>query len=140
MGPPRCHAAASAIPPGMTGRTSTEEVAMPDHERSVKTLAIRLDEGLHAQLSVLAQLGGVTVTDAIRQAIEVYVEAARTEGDLAAKAAGALEEIEREAETRRSAIQALFGETGPTPSEPTTGETPAKRPSRRGAPPAEETS
>lgn len=83
---------------------------MPDHERSVKTLAIRLDEGLHAQLTVLAQLGGVTVTDAIRQAIEVYVETARTEGDLAAKAAGALEEIEREAATRRSAIQALFGE------------------------------
>lgn len=113
---------------------------MPDHERSVKTLAIRLDEGLHAQLTVLAQLGGLTVTDAIRQAIETYVETARTQGDLAAKASGALEEIEREAATRRSAIQALFGEAGPTPTEPTTSETPAKRPSRRGPASTEESS
>lgn len=88
---------------------------MPNPERPVKTLAIRLDEGLHAQLSMLAQLGGVTVTDAIRQAIEAYVEAQRSQGDLAARAAGALEEIEREAANRRSAIQALFGEAEPAP-------------------------
>jgi predicted transcriptional regulator len=104
----------------MTGRTRTEEVAMPNHERSVKTLAIRLDEGLHAQLSVLAQLADITVTDAIRQAIEAYVAAQRSQGDLAAKAAGALEEIDREATTRRSAIQALFGDTESSPAAPTT--------------------
>jgi predicted transcriptional regulator len=96
----------------MTGRTRTEEVAMSNPDRSVKTLAIRLDEGLHARLTVVAQLGEVTVTEAIRQAIEAYVDVQRSQGDLAAKAAGALEEIERDATTRRSAIQALFGEAG----------------------------
>lgn len=121
----------------MAGRTSTEEVAMPDPERSVKTLAIRLDEGLHAQLTVLAQLGGVTVTDAIRQAIETYVETARTQGDLASKAAGALADIERDAATRRSAIQALFGDTGSAPSEPARESNSAKR-GRRGNGPAEQ--
>jgi predicted transcriptional regulator len=79
-------------------------------ERSVKTLAIRLDEQLHAQLSVVAQLADLTITDAIRQAIAAWVESRRSQTDLANKAAGALEEIEREASARREAIQALFGQ------------------------------
>jgi len=83
---------------------------MPNPERSHKTLAIRLDDELHARLTVLAQLDGTTITDAIRQAIEAYVELKRSQGDLASRAAGALEEIEREASARRSAIQALFGQ------------------------------
>lgn len=116
---------------------------MPTPERSVKTLAIRLDEELHAQLSVLAQLSGMTVTDAIRQAIEAFVSAQRSQGDLAERAAGVLAEIEREATARRSAIQALFGpsdvadaaEAAPaTTASPTT--TPAKRPARRGTRPS----
>ena len=41
-----------------------------------KTLAIRLDLPLHAQLSVIAQLRGNTITDEIRQAIEHHVEIA----------------------------------------------------------------
>ena len=36
----------------------------------MKTLAIRLEEDQHAQLSMIAKLEEVTVTDAIRQAIE----------------------------------------------------------------------
>ncbi len=100
---------------------------MTNPERSVKTLAIRLDEGLHAQLTVLAQLAEMTVTDAIRQAIEAYVEVQRSQGNLAAKAAGALEEIEREATTRRSAIQALFGDSGPAEGDAPQAESPKSR-------------
>lgn len=75
----------------------------------VKTLAIRLPDELHAQLALVAQLDGISLTDAIRQAIEMLIERKRAEGDLAARAAQALEEIEREATARREAIQALFG-------------------------------
>jgi predicted transcriptional regulator len=40
----------------------------------MKTLAIRLDDDLHAQLHSVAMLEGVTVTDAIRTAIRSYIE------------------------------------------------------------------
>jgi predicted DNA-binding protein len=101
----------------MTGRTRTEEVAMPTEDRATKTLAIRLDETLHARLSVLAQLTGLTITDAIRQAIELWVESQRSQADLADKAKSVLSDIEREAATRRSAIESLFGPAEAEPSE-----------------------
>ena len=46
----------------------------------------------------------------MKRAVEFYVEHKRAEGDFAARAAQALEEIEREAAACRGAIQALFGE------------------------------
>lgn len=101
---------------------------MPNHEQGTKTLAIRLDPELHAQLTVLAQLAEITVTDAIRQAIEAYVQTQRSQGDLAARAAGVLEDIERQASVRRSAIETLFGPTAAAEAEPS-----AKRPGRRPA-------
>ncbi|MGI8767293.1 MAG: hypothetical protein ACR2KM_12420 [Gemmatimonadaceae bacterium] len=75
----------------------------------VKTLAIRLPDELHAQLVLVAGLDGISLTDAIRQGIEGLIERKRGEGDLAARAASALAEIEREADARRAAIQSLFG-------------------------------
>jgi len=81
-----------------------------------KTLAIRLDDDLHARLSVIAQLEDSTVTDEIRQAIEAHIERKRSEGDLAAKAGAVLEDIEREAKARRSTIAALFGDEPPAPA------------------------
>lgn len=85
-----------------------------------KTLAIRLDLPLHAQLQVIAQLRGSTITDEIRQAIEAHVEAQRSAEDLAAQASTVLEEIDREAEARRGAIATLFG-----------GDKPSGKPTRR---------
>jgi predicted DNA-binding protein len=76
--------------------------------KAVKTLAIRLDDELHTQLSVLAQLDGTTVTDAIRRAIEAYVERLRTSEVLASKAQAMVEDIDREAANRRAALAQLF--------------------------------
>ena len=76
----------------------------------VKTLGIRLPDELHTQFVLVAQLDGLSLTDAIRRAVELYVETKRSEGDFAERAAAALEEIEREAASRRSVIQALFGQ------------------------------
>jgi predicted transcriptional regulator len=74
----------------------------------VKTLAIRLEDEMHAQLTMLAQLEELTVTDAIRQAINSFVEAKRSNPELGAKAEAALADIDRDAASRRDAIASLF--------------------------------
>lgn len=75
----------------------------------MKTLAIRLDDDLHSQLSAIASLCGLTVTDAIRQAIEQWIDALKSQPELAIRAQSMLEEIERDAATRRRTLAALFG-------------------------------
>ena len=86
---------------------------------SVKTLAIRLEAESHAQLSLIAQLRGSTITDEIRAAIEAHIASAKTAPELADKANSALATIEREALARRQAIATLFGDDQPAP--PVTG-------------------
>jgi predicted DNA-binding protein len=76
----------------------------------VKTLGIRLPDELHTQFALVAQLDGLSLTDAIRKAVELYVETKRSEDGFAERAAAALAEIEREAATRRAVIQGLFGQ------------------------------
>lgn len=99
----------------------------------VKTLAIRLPDELHAQLVLVAQLDGISLTDAIRQAIDGLIERRRTEGDLAARAETALAEIEREAEARRAAIQSLFGSGPAAPPAAEPSERPKGRTTRPGS-------
>jgi len=77
----------------------------------MKTIAIRLEDEVSAQLAVLAQLEGSSVTELIRQGAELIIQQKRSQGELAAKAAGIVAEIDQEAEARKSAIQALFGAT-----------------------------
>ncbi len=89
---------------------------MPSEEQApnggkVKTLAIRLEPDLHAQLSLIAQLKSSTITDEIRTAIEAHIKATKSAPELASKADAALEDIEREAASRREAIATLFGST-----------------------------
>ncbi|MDQ1744013.1 MAG: hypothetical protein QOE23_2352 [Pseudonocardiales bacterium] len=91
----------------------------------VKTLAIRLEPDLHAQLSVIAQLRGHTITDEIKAALEAHVKAAKTMPELASRAQAIIDDIEREATARQEAIATLFGTTEPdaaAPAEPSTGE------------------
>ena len=83
----------------------------------MKTLAIRLDDEQHAQLSVLAQLEGSTVTDFIRSAISAQVEQRRSQPDIAAKAEQVLADIDADAASRRSAIAGLFAPSEGTPPE-----------------------
>ena len=75
----------------------------------MKTLAIRLEEDQHAQLGVIAQLEELTVTDAIRQAIEQWIETRRDSPVLKQRAQAVLDTIEQDAATRRNAIAALLG-------------------------------
>jgi predicted DNA-binding protein len=78
----------------------------------MKTLAIRLEEEQHAQLSVLAQLAGNTITDEIRQAIETHIEARRANPELTMRAQDVLDEIGRKAQAVQATIATLFGPAG----------------------------
>ena len=80
----------------------------------VKTLAIRLDPELHAQLTLVAQLRGKTVTDEIREAIKAHIESVKTAPELVGKADSVLQEIDREASARRAAITSLFATPQPS--------------------------
>jgi predicted DNA-binding protein len=79
---------------------------------NVKTLAIRLEPDTHAQLSLIAQLRGSTITDEIRAAVEAHIASAKNAPELAAHADAVLADIEREATARREAIATLFSQTG----------------------------
>lgn len=76
--------------------------------QSVKTLAIRLDEETHAQLSVLAQLRESTITEEIRTAIVSHLVSTKSDPALSARAQAVLDEIERESQARQAAIATLF--------------------------------
>ncbi len=100
--------------PWIGGRTSTHEEVCSMTEaqgaQGFKTIGVKLPDDIHAQLVLIAQLDQQSLTDAIRAAIDGYIERKKGEGDMAARAAQALEEIEREAAQRRGALQALFGD------------------------------
>src|SRR5439155_21991304 len=83
----------------------------------VKTLGIKLPDELHAQFTLVAQLDSLSLTDAMLRAVKLYVETKQGEAYCGARAAAALEEIEREAAARRGAIQALFGQAAPVAEE-----------------------
>lgn len=85
-----------------------------------KTFAIRVPDELHAQFVLVAGLDKLSLNDAGVLAIQALVDRKRADGDFGSRAAAALAEIEREAEARRTAIQALLGErTSDAPERPT---------------------
>ena len=90
----------------------------------MKTLAIRLDDDLHAQLSMLAQLRNSTITDEIRVALETHLEASKSDKELTNRAQAVLDDIEREAQGRRAAIATLFS---PSAEKPSAGKPSSKR-------------
>jgi hypothetical protein len=79
----------------------------------VKTLGVKLNDGLHAQFALVAQLNGLSLNDAVLAAVQAWVDSNRQQADFAERAAAALAAIEAEAQARRGAIQALFGEEAP---------------------------
>ncbi len=78
----------------------------------MKTVAIKVEDELHAQLMAIAQLEGVTATELIRDGLINHLKAKQEDGSLAARAEAVLEDIEREAASKRKAISAMFGTTG----------------------------
>jgi hypothetical protein len=83
----------------------------------MKTLAIRLEDEQHARLTILAKLSDLSVTDAIRTAIDTHLQTLAADPELSAKAEALTATIEQEAAEQREAIKALFGPT----TKPATG-------------------
>lgn len=89
-------------------------------ESGLKTLAIRLDPAIHAQLSFIAQLRGQTINDEGIKAIIDHVQRAKNDPELRAKADSAQKEIQRDAAVKNAAIASIFtdnptGKTAPPP-------------------------
>ena len=107
----------------------------------MKTLAVKLDDSTHAQLTAIAQLEEQPVTGLIKTAIEQFIETKRNQPELTGRAEAMLEEIEREAAARREALATLFGsgeaETPSATEEPDAeGATPQRRSRGKGGEPA----
>lgn len=95
----------------MDSRICTGEVSAVAEPKNanVKTLGVKLADGLHAQFSLVAQLDDLSLADAVLEAVALYVKTKQAAPDFQARATAKLEEIEREAASRRDAIQALLG-------------------------------
>lgn len=82
---------------------------LQDQEQHMKTIALRVDEGVHAQLRFIAQLNSSSIAEEIRGAIEARIATAQDDPALVARAQQAQEEIEREAAARAAAIAGFLG-------------------------------
>lgn len=74
-----------------------------------KVLTVRTSEDTRAQLEVLAQLNQRNVTEETRFALEHWVEQSKSDPAVLKRAEQVRVEIEREAETKRNAINAVLG-------------------------------
>ncbi|MDL2081969.1 hypothetical protein QNN03_36645 [Streptomyces sp. GXMU-J15] len=100
----------------------------------LRTLAVRITEDLRAQLDVVAQITGRSTTEEIRLALEHWIEKTKSDPASLQKAEAIRAEIEREAETRRKAIAAIFGSQDAAeekPNEKTEESASAGRPAAR---------
>ncbi|MGY2746224.1 hypothetical protein [Arthrobacter sp. UYCu723] len=74
----------------------------------LRTLAVRISDDLRAQLDIIAQLTGRSTTEEIRLALEHWIDRTKSDPAVLKKAEAVRADIEREAQTRRNAIAAIF--------------------------------
>lgn len=79
----------------------------------IRPLSVRITDGLRAQIEVIAQLNDRSVTEEIRLALEAWVETSKSDPKVLQRAETVRAEIEREAKTKQSAIEAIFGSAPP---------------------------
>lgn len=78
----------------------------------IRPLSVRITDGLRAQLEVIAQLNDRSVTEEIRLALESWIVTSKSDPKVLQRAESVRAEIEREAKTKQSAIEAIFGGSG----------------------------
>ncbi|MGH3632388.1 MAG: hypothetical protein ACRDRL_33755 [Sciscionella sp.] len=99
----------------------------------LRTLAVRITADLRAQLDIIAQLTGRSATEEIRLALEHWIEQTKSDPEILKKAQQVQKEIERKAQTQRSAIAAIFGgESAPVNDAETTSARSGARRSKSG--------
>lgn len=90
----------------------------------MKTIAARFDEPLFEALALVANLEETSIVDQIREAVEAHITRKMADGELAARAQSALDDIDREAEVRKAAIGSLIGQLPKTPAKGRSRKTP----------------
>lgn len=98
----------------------------------LRTLAVRITEDLRAQLDIIAQLTGRSATEEIRLALEHWIQKTKSDPAVLQKAEAVRAEIEREAQTRRNAIAAIFSGDDSNESEGTPSRTTTRRTAKPG--------
>ena len=88
---------------------------------AIRPLSVRMTETSRVQLEILADLNGRSVTEETRLALEAWIEKSKTDPKLLERAQQARDKAEREAATRRGAIDSIF-EAAP-PADPKPGRT-----------------
>lgn len=102
-------------------------MSLPDSEPSngrVKTLGIRFEPDIHADMTLIASLRGTSFQAEVLEACRSHVATVKASPELASKADDALAEIEREAAARKDAFARLFGTAPSTPAPETATEPP----------------
>lgn len=74
----------------------------------IRPLSVRMTDELRAQLEIIAQLNDRSVTEEVRVALDHWVETSKSDPKVLQRAAAVRAEIEREAATKRGAIEAIF--------------------------------
>ena len=76
---------------------------------TTRPLAVRMSDDLRAQLELIAQLNDRSVTEEVRHAVEAWIDRSKADPKVLARADAVREGIERDAETKRNTIAAVFG-------------------------------
>lgn len=75
----------------------------------LRPLSVRMSDGTRAQLEILAQLNDRSLTEETRYALEHWVDKSKSDPAVLKRVEQVRADIEREATTRRSAIEAVLG-------------------------------
>jgi ferric-dicitrate binding protein FerR (iron transport regulator) len=79
-----------------------------DPGEAIRPLSVRMTESARAQLEILADLNERSVTEETRLALEHWVEKSKSDPKVLERAEQVRAKIEREAATRRGAIDSIF--------------------------------
>ena len=91
----------------------SEPDTSPSGKNGVKTLGIRFQPEVHAQLSLIAQLRGHSFQDEVIAAVEAHIAESRNDKALLARVEEAQAEIARRAQESQATLTSLFSINGP---------------------------
>lgn len=84
---------------------------------AIRPLSVRMTETARVQLEILADLNGRSLTEETKLALESWIEKSKSDPKVLERAEQVRSKIEREAATRRGAIDSIF-EAVPNPARP----------------------
>lgn len=93
----------------------------PKGNDAMRTLAVRVTPDYHAQLSMVAQVDGISLTDLMMKALDSYMASRRDAPEFKAKVQAALEEAEAQMARTKAMLLGTLPESEPGGDPPATG-------------------